>query len=180
MLSLKKLTIPEGVYHSGSQPSIGFHCPGLTEIVNLSEVSFYCPASYGDIDGNMTGEIPAQTTVYQYERIESLSINSGIEVGVGTEVPLLYTVVYEESKALYKEKYVFTSSDESILTIDENGIMTGHAVGTVTVTLSSVAVGDEVIEPVSCEIEVKNPEDVSLIMIDNIIYELVSIETARV
>lgn len=67
--------------------------------------------------------------------LESISINGASEVVVGGTTKL--EVVYEPENTTEKG-VTWSSSDEDIATVDENGVVTGIAEGTVTITATSI------------------------------------------
>ena len=137
-----------------------------------------------DATGNAVKEISGGSTAYRRLKPYGADVVRSMDIAVGTQMKFLYKPIYfsyiTDAAGLATIKdFVFTSSDESVLTVNDNGMMTAKKVGTVTVTVTprydktSWFVGN-----VSTTVNVKNVSDVSIIVKDNIVYQLNSDGTA--
>lgn len=79
---------------------------------------------------NMTGTNP-----FGEPNINSIYINEGQEIAVGVTAPIQYTMDCSDFYWFVDRELVWTSSDESVLTIDSAGNMTAHKAGTVLVSV---------------------------------------------
>lgn len=67
---------------------------------------------------------------------EELQSENGIEVGLGDTYRTSYTVLPRSAK---DRSVAWESSDPSVVTVDENGLLTGRKAGEATITITSVA-----------------------------------------
>lgn len=75
-----------------------------------------------------------QATLQVYETIQGLKVQGDDKLDVGDETTLVVTPTNSNAKIV---DYTFTSSDETLATVDENGKVTALAVGTVVITVKA-------------------------------------------
>ena len=107
----------------------------------------------------MAGDISAECNVLVYKAVSSVSLNKSNYSGTIGDFVNLTATVYP-SDATYKT-YKWSSSDESIATVDENGKVTLMAYGTATITATT----DDKNITANCTITV-NPVSVSSIKLN--------------
>lgn len=91
----------------------------------------------------------ASCSVQAWRPVASVSLNkSGVEVEVGTTAALTATVLPADAR---KKDVTWKSGDESIAAVDANGVVTGVALGTTFVTVTTVDEG----KTATCAVTVK-------------------------
>ena len=104
------ITITGGTFSSDLS-----QCDGLSGLTNL-------PTMTKDENGNFVAvTTPAETLEI---------VSDALEVGVGSTLQLRAEMTPEGAN----DKVVWSSSDEAVATVDQNGLVTGVSVGTVTIT----------------------------------------------
>ena len=182
LTNLKSLTIPNTIK---SSQAVGEGCVSLDKINNESDIDIAVGSETGyywiDKDNLQTGKIAPNSTVYHRAVVVDVDIPEYIEIAVGTNQEFLCKAVYydDENILVQKTDVKFSSSDDTILSIDENGMMTSKKVGTVEIT----------VEPVyktaswrggimTCQVAVKEEEEMSCIVVDNVKFNFNSDGTA--
>lgn len=117
---------------------------------------------YLALDGNYTfvpvisGKAAAEQAIQQQRQWNnptvSLSCKKELSLSVGQSVQMEYTMEMEPAEAT-RPQLVWESSDPSVLSVDQNGLVTAHNIGKVTLTLS----GGEA--SASCAVTVTVPAD---------------------
>ena len=103
--------------------------------------------------GAFDQSVSAVTSLYQYEQVTDLTIR------MRPDTATIYsdeTVAFEAHvlPVSYTDQVTWSSSDPSVATVDENGLVSGVSAGTVTITATSVAT-DESGQPATASAEVE-------------------------
>lgn len=116
------------------------------------------------------GAFTAQCNITVKQHVTSITLDKkNLTVTLGTEYKLNATVQPEDAT---EKGYVFSSSDDSIVTVDENGNFKAIACGTATVTVTS----KENDKKATCKITVIKPlEDIELVRSEATVYNRKSV-----
>ena len=100
----------------------------------------------------VTSVRPATITINVVSELQAISLNkSSTDITKGKDETLV--VSYDPTNTTSDRTIRWTSSDESVATVDSNGKVTGVNYGKATITATSVVSG---IDPVTCEVTVSN------------------------
>ena len=108
------------------------------------------------VTDNAGAEHSATCLVKAWRPVDSVSLNkSGVEVEVGTTAALTATVLPTDAR---DKRVTWKSNDESIATVDADGVVTGAALGTTIVTVTTVDEG----KTAACTVTVKETKATSI------------------
>ena len=121
--------------HVYSSDDMFYGCTSLVGGMGTTYDASHTDNEYARIDKGPNSDQPGYFTGDIF--VESIVVNPDeIEMNVGATYTIVYTVlpIYATNKAV-----IFTSSDETVATVDANGVVTGMAAGTTTITIASVS-----------------------------------------
>lgn len=99
--------------------------------------------------GNFGTDIQPVTNLYQFDRAESFTVRIGsapTDIYVGDSISLSARTVFADARLTW------TTSDASVATVDESGIVTAHEAGSVTITASAESSGVRASADVSIQV----------------------------
>ena len=111
------------------------------KIASVSESGLITAVSFGDAEISVSfGEVSAGFTVHVYNAVTQVNItNTETSLEIGKTLQLNYTLGENQS-----DKVEYDSSDDGIMTVDSNGLMTAVSAGNVTVTVTVGNINDTI------------------------------------
>lgn len=99
--------------------------------------------------GNFGTDIQPVTNLYQFDRAEGFAVRIGsapTDVYIGDSISLSARTVFADARLTW------TTSDASVATVDESGVVTAHKAGSVTITASAESNGVRASADVSIQV----------------------------
>ncbi|MBE5874930.1 MAG: hypothetical protein E7287_11100 [Lachnospiraceae bacterium] len=185
---LQELVIPETVVYADNMGIWGNSY--LEKIVNKSTLDikiddltscFWCDEAGNKVDNIVL----ANSTVYKHVYLRDIKLMDNSEttqMAVGEIQEVRYQPIFEQDGwYIEKDDVTFASSDSSIASVSEAGIVTAHKVGVAEISLSPKYPSEFWIsDTASYTIDVRNTEDMTQITLDNVIFTLNDDGTASI